>query len=119
MNKVNFDPSKIEAIPVFVVISNTDRTEGRGAPVYIGSTTSEVTAKRLAKGQGVMGSDANIQKDVAIRHKNNIYCRACIIYPTDKELEEQKKLEEVDAFLEKLRKLGVTEEDIKFIKKLK
>lgn len=46
--------------PIWVVWTNTDLTEGRGANYVLYWCETETTANRLAKGRGVMGSDADV-----------------------------------------------------------
>jgi len=45
----------------YEVITNSDLTEGRGRSVHVAYTTNDFTAKQIAKGKGVMGTDAEVR----------------------------------------------------------
>lgn len=52
----------IERITYFVVIANTDRTEGRGQQVVLGNYATREAAEAAAKGQGVWLGDADVEE---------------------------------------------------------
>lgn len=56
-----------ESKEVYQVISNSDLTEGRGWPVVLFTCELESTAIRLSHKRGVMGSDAYVEKSIAIK----------------------------------------------------
>lgn len=107
--------------PVFAVWTNTDTTEGRGMEYVFAYCTLEATAKRLAKGGYVMGSDCPITKE-------NLYCLgshwyypgARITAPTSEDKQEEIALEAARVkaqkkaeVLAKAKSLGMTDEEIK------
>lgn len=47
---------------LFAVYTNTDLTEGRGNEYIYALTEKEITAKRLAKGRYVQGTDAEVKE---------------------------------------------------------
>ena len=112
----------------YVVWTNTDLTEGRGLeyPLAICETLS--TAKRLAKGKYVQGTDCSVTENTLYRIRTNDHnCDhwfgpVRIIEPSIEDLEkedflrEQKeKKEKRDIVLEKARVLGLTDEEIKVL----
>lgn len=112
----------------YVVWTNTDLTEGRGSeyPLAICETLS--TAKRLAKGKYVMGSDCRVnevtlyQTKLSERGFYHWFGPVRIIEPSVEDLEkedflrEQKeKKEKRDIVLEKARVLGLSDEEIKVL----
>ena len=112
----------------YVVWTNTDLTEGRGSeyPLAICDTLS--TAKRLAKGKYVMGSDCQVNEVTLYRTKisergfYHWFGPVRIIEPSKEDLEkeaflkEQKEKEAArNVILEKARVLGLTDEEIKVL----
>lgn len=109
---------------VFVVWTNTDLTEGRGAEYAYAICRLEATAKRHAKGNYVMGTDCNITKEKMYRIGKRWY------FPggyedlgTDEDKREEDRLvKEREAkmrrekVLDKARALGLTDEDIATLK---
>jgi hypothetical protein len=55
-SKLNFTEER----KVFAVYTNTDLTEGRGREYLLALTENLFTAKRLAKGKDVQGTDARV-----------------------------------------------------------
>lgn len=107
---------------VFVVWTNTDRTEGRGTEVPIAVCEKKATAIRLSTGQGVMGSDARIEKSVAVRIKNQWMACVRIHAPTREDdivqqNEDKAKIlaEAREAAIAKAKELGMTDEDLKIL----
>jgi hypothetical protein len=102
---------------VWVVYENTDNTEGSGYqyPTYVCQV--EETAKRLAKGRGVQGSDAYYYKMKAVYFNNTWLAPALIITPTKQDLLEKQKNDKIKDVLEKAKALGLSDEDIETLKK--
>lgn len=110
---------------VFTVWTSTDLTEGRGTERPMAYCELEATAKRLAKGSYVQGTDAKITIDEMIRIKDIWYAPhgyGFIEYGTREDVEMEKKLEEErkaaerrSKVLEKARSLGLTEDEIKIL----
>lgn len=112
---------------VFAVWTNTDTTEGRGREYVLAFCEMEATAKRLAKGAYVMGSDCNITKEkflkmgkdktTAIWYAPHAY--GMLTPATDEDVKIEKKLEAEreakmrrEKVLDKARALGLTDADI-------
>lgn len=108
---------------VFAVWTNTDLTEGRGAEYVKHFCKREATAKRLAKGSYVMGTDASISKETIFRVGNTFYFpSAFIVMPTaadiiadEKADAERKAAEAKAAVFAKAKALGLTDEEIKLL----
>lgn len=98
---------------VYVIWINDDLTEGRGVSRPYQVCESEFSAKRLAKGKGVMGSNAGVRKAFAIKVNGEWLSVVKIITPNDEnkknDSDEIKKL----AAVEKAREAGLTDDDIK------
>jgi len=58
---------------LFGVFTNTDRNEGRGSPVLVCVCENLLTAKDVAKGKGVMGSDADVHNVTVVKANNGKY----------------------------------------------
>lgn len=107
---------------VFTVWTNTDLTEGRGDEFVFAFCEAEATAKRLAKGRYVMGTDSNITKEKMLLIDNTWYApygNGFITHPTNADIEEEKKLKKEreakmlrEKILDKARALGLTNEEI-------
>ena len=112
----------------YIVWTNTDLTEGRGQeiPIHVCMTLS--TAKRLAKGKYVQGTDCSVTENILYRIKTGPhgfyqwFGPVRIIEPSKEDLEkesflkEQKEKEEArKVIFEKARVLGLTDEEIKVL----
>jgi hypothetical protein len=105
-----------ESRVLYVVTTNTDLTEGRGRQYPIAYSFNDFTAQRLAHKKGVMGSDAHISavktaivdglEMVSINNLN-------ITHPTEQDEISAKKRDDKLAIVEKAKKLGLTDEEIK------
>lgn len=97
---------------VFVVWTNTDLTEGKGRqyPLYV--CDSQTTALRLAKKQGVQGTDADVYDEEAYRINNKWYAPARIQAAnlSDKKIDKDRQIREDT--INKAKKLGLSNEDI-------
>lgn len=101
---------------VYVVVSNSDRTEGKGYPVYLASCMNKATALRLAKGAGVQGCDANIVEDISIYRDGKYYICGDIISPSPDDLKVQEAMNKYEKALDDAKKLGLTEDQILALK---
>lgn len=100
---------------VWVVISNSDLTEGRGSDVPIAVCDIEATGLRLAKKKGVMGSDAEVRR-VKVAVIDGImhiplWCVG-VHYPTSYDIVEQERIDSSRAAYEKALAAGLTEDEI-------
>lgn len=111
-----------ETKPCYVVWVNADRTEGRGPIKAKHVCWSESTARRLAKGQCVQGSDGLVTDAVAVRLDGSglwlapvdivspaVEDRNADLEIKNKRLAEQRKVEAI----EKARAAGLSDDDIK------
>lgn len=101
---------------LFACFTNTDLTEGRGEEYIFALAENEITAKRLAKGKYVQGTDARVQEVQAyfvpsskeFTMIGSWYVPAGFIYkPTPEDLQEEKIMMENQAknvLLEKFKK---------------
>lgn len=110
----------------FVVRNNTDRTEGRGSEYTYAICELFTTAERIAKGQYVQGGDCPIFETEAIIINGKEYFKKCdvpIFIPTveDKQKESDRivkkiKMLQKQELIEKMKNLGITDEEIELIK---
>lgn len=110
---------------VWVVWTNTDRTEGRGYMYPLHVCESQATAIRKAKNEGVMGSNASVEKGLAVRVGNSGWLAPVKIVAASEEdkrndailrqMEEdkQRKL----AAIERAKAAGLSDEDIEALNK--
>ncbi|MES2048819.1 MAG: hypothetical protein V4447_10490 [Pseudomonadota bacterium] len=105
----------IQTKEIWIVWQNTDLTEGRGHSEPIAYCETEATAKRLSKGKGVQGSDADIKSFEAIKHKG-IWCAPIMItVPTVEDKRAQDSIELKRGVLNKARAAGLSDDDIKIL----
>lgn len=97
---------------VWVVYCNTDNNEGRGTEYPEAICELKSTAVRLAKGQGVQGSNADIKQLDLIYHYGRWYGPVVIAKPSEDDIKNQKKLDIVAAAEERAKSLGLTDKDI-------
>lgn len=107
---------------VYVVMNNTDRTEGRGDEYVYAVTELQSTAKRLAKGNYVQGTDCPVFEQ-ELMEISNIPCipinRVPVMSPTKADIEDEKILVERlqreklrQDIISKALRLGLTEDEI-------
>lgn len=113
----------------YVVWTNSDLTEGRGAeyPLAICKTLS--TAKRLAKGKYVQGTDCSITETTLYRIRSeqhgydNWFGPITLVEPSKEDLEKERvikeqeeKRERLNTIIKKVREsLCLTDEEIKVL----
>lgn len=101
---------------VYVAMTNTDLTEGRGWQIPLAVCEAESTAIRFAKKAYVMGADAPVEAVGLLLHEGKWYAPISIIRihrPTQEDTSAQKALNAHREALEKAKAAGLTEEDIK------
>lgn len=114
-NKVEVVVGAIE-IDVWQVWSNEDRTEGRGREYVLHYCRNEATAKRLAKGQYVMGTDSPVSKAKALLVDKTLYLpNGRIVEPSKEDIAAQKESDKKAELLEKIKSLGITDEELKLL----
>lgn len=95
----------------FVCITNSDCTEGRGKQIYFGWTLNRFTARRLAKGKGVQGSNADI-KSVDIHMIRDTQYGPIMLESTNQKDKEEDQYKSREAILDLLKVKGITAEEI-------
>ena len=109
-----------EALPelkkVFVVWTNTDLTEGRGSPMPIAVCQIEATARRVAKGAGVQGTNADVRPFDAILHANHWCAPVSFSAPIPQDLEAQRRLDAQAAAVAKAMAAGLSDDDIRALR---
>ena len=106
----------IGARPAHSVWSNTDLTEGKGWRIPIATCTSPTTAKRLARGKDVQGSNAAVKPCVALKvligGEMVWYGPIILELPTDDDVREDERLERRRKAIEAARAAGLTDDQI-------
>lgn len=100
---------------LYLVKSNTDLTEGRGAQYTKHICEMEATAKRLGSGGYVQGADCPIEvvQTVPIQGVDYINIRHInIVKATSDDVRTQTAIDERNETIARLKALGVTDEDI-------
>lgn len=101
---------------VWVAYTNTDCTEGRGSDVPIAVCRMEVTAKRIAKGRYVQGSDGSVRKLELRRIDGKWYAPSHalqVIEPTKEDEAAQAALDRKNEVVKRAIAAGLTDEDLK------
>lgn len=107
---------KTEEKTVFEVMTNTDLTEGRGREYVQYVCETITTAKRLAKGNYVQGSNSPVHEGKAYLIDGYWYARAHIIAPTKEDEKEDALNNKKLALIQKMKDAGLTKEDLDFIR---
>lgn len=106
---------------IYLVTTNSDLTEGRGRPVVIAYCSTLATAKRLAKKKGVMGSDACVgHYDVLMLDGKPVIPLSLIDihYATAQDEAEQKRIDDMEATLKRVKEAGLSDADIKVLQSM-
>ena len=96
----------------YVVMQNTDRTEGRGEELPITVTLNETVAVDASKGQGVMGSDAHIKRAAIFYNGAQPYGPVKLHKPSNHQIQRTQELEAKSAVISKAKDLGLTQGEI-------
>lgn len=110
----------METKEFFAVMGNTDLTEGRGTTFVKKYCQTMATAKRLAHKGYVQGMDCPIEKRTLFKPegKNSWHGAVGIEMPNNDDVKMQKQLDIQQAALNKAKSLGLSDEEIKLIKKV-
>lgn len=100
---------------VFVVIQNTDLTEGRGRLFPLHVCETKTTANRLAKGHGVMGSNCPVVELLAVKYKNEWMYPSNLVVASKEDIKEEKRISERAKTVKKALSLGMTNEEIELM----
>lgn len=112
MNEKELALAVNEVADGFVVVANTDLTEGRGAQIPIAVCWSETTAKRIGRKRDVQGSDATVLKTKLYRINQTWYGPVHVQSPDAVDTVIDKKKADRQAAIERARALGLSEQDI-------
>ena len=104
---------------VWAAYTNTDCNEGRGCDVPIAVCLSEVTARRLARGRYIQGSDGPVRAVELLEINGGWYAPSTafsVMSPTREDAKEQARLDAKHEALEKARAAGLTDADLAALK---
>ena len=104
---------------VWAAYTNTDCNEGRGCDVPIAVCLSEVTARRLARGRYIQGSDGPVRAVELLKINGGWYAPSTafsVMSPTREDDKEQARLDAKHEALEKARAAGLTDADLAALK---
>ncbi|HDL8114573.1 TPA: hypothetical protein PXQ47_002581 [Yersinia enterocolitica] len=101
-----------ETKDVWLTVTNSDLTEGRGRPVILYVCDSPVTAARLGKKKSVQGSDADTIKATAVKIGTSWLVPWEIVPESDADKVIRKKNEALDQIIEKMREKGFSSDEI-------
>ena len=104
---------------VWAAYTNTDCTEGRGCDVPIAVCLSEVTARRLARGRYIQGSDGPVRAVELLEINGGWYAPSTafsVMSSTREDDKEQARLDAKHEALEKARAAGLTDADLAALK---
>lgn len=113
---------------LYVVYNNTDLTAGCGGEYVYAITELEVTAERLAKGNGVQGSDCRIEEIEPVTQEGSFekyipISKVPLHRPTKEDVRAQNERDEklaakmvYEALLKKVKSLGLTDQEIEILK---
>lgn len=100
---------------IYIVEVNTDLTEGRGHQVPIAFCETQATAVRLAKGKGVQGSNGQVHEFPAIKHRGAWCAPFQLTRATDKDKQEQERIDLRAAAIARFKASGLSDDDLKLI----
>lgn len=104
---------------LWVAYTNTDLTEGRGQQVPKHVCEMEATARRLAKGISVMGSDGEVCPVKLLVHDRKLYAPYSLVRavpPTPEDQRAQAKADAKEAAIAKAKAAGLSDADIKALR---
>lgn len=109
-------PEIKETKTVWLVLANTDDTEGRGREYVKHVTETQATAIRLGRKGYVQGGDCPVIRGMAVKINNTWLCPREIEKPTAEDIRTQERINAREAAIEKARALGLTDEEIAAMK---
>ena len=102
----------MESKDAYVVWGNTDNTEGKGFKHPICICELYATAMRKAVGQGVMGSNARVEKVTVYKINGYWYGPVSIVMPSSNDVKEQKIFNKKQEVINRAKQLGLSNEEI-------
>ena len=100
-------------LPIHIVWSNTDLTKGKGYKYPKAYCINEVTAKRLAAGNYVKGTDCPITEEIAMYSEGSWYAKIVLTHPTKEDKKLSKKIQEYREAIKLLSQSGISIEELK------
>jgi hypothetical protein len=100
---------------VWVAYTNTDCTEGRGHDVPIAVCAAETTALRLARNQGVQGSDGPVRAMELVKIDGKWYAPSAaltVVEPTREDIAAQAAIDAKREAVAKAKAAGLTDADL-------
>lgn len=108
---------------VWLTVSNSDLTEGRGSQIILAVCDTPETARRMGSRKYVMGTDCPIEESQAVKIDGRWYVRGNITpeNEVDKKFRlSREKAEEAlknrDAVIERAAALGLSAEDLEILR---
>ena len=101
----------------YATISNTDLTEGRGSEIVVCISDNEITAKRMGESRYIQGGDCPIEEVTLIKlnldGRQRWYGPIKLQPSTDSDMKKAEMLKRKKIAIEKIKSLGMPEEEIK------
>ncbi|MEO0622808.1 MAG: hypothetical protein AAF183_11315 [Pseudomonadota bacterium] len=110
-------PSDRETKEVWAVVRNTDDVEGRGRAYIAHFCELPATAYRLAKGKGVQGGPADVDRIILEKRGRHWLGPVEVELPTSDDKQAQKRRDDRDAALRRAQQLGLTKDEIEAIRR--
>lgn len=111
----------MEERKAYAVWTNTDLSEGRGVEYVECYTKTYSTAKRLAKGRYVQGTDCRITEETFLWHDFKWYAPGpLVLEPTSDDLKQEEffaREAEIARVVDRAKKLGLTQQEIDILLK--
>jgi len=95
---------------------NSDLTEGRGFQYPKAVCDSKTTARRLAKGKDVQGSNGGVVADIAFLNNGTWYAPTKIHRATPGDIKQDEKRRKMDDVILKAEAAGLTSEEISLLR---
>jgi len=105
----------MESTKAYTVWTNSDLNEGRGRDYPLCVCEQYVTALRQARRNYIQGGDCPITEATLVKHRGKWYQPVQVITPSVEDLDEiakQAVRQKKSDVLEKLRALGITQDEI-------
>jgi len=100
---------------IYAVMTNSDRTEGRGKEFPIGFSFNKFTAYRIGKGNYVQGCDCPIREIPILEYEGKEYIylyNLDITPPTKQDIDNENQMKEKEQLIKKAKDLGLSDEEI-------
>lgn len=100
---------------IWIVSVNSDLTEGRGHNVIKANCELEATARRIAKGADVQGSNGRVDPGFAYKIRNCWYVRGTPTTPSRNDIKQEGQLKALHEARQKARDAGLTDDEIRLL----